>query len=307
MRVLTGADVSSDHHLVVTAVRLRLKKYTDANSNTRTKYNLELLRNKDTQTAFQISLSNRFQLLQGLIDDSETDLETQWEESKNLWRDTCEEVLGKKKAQHKEWISTDTIQKLQTRKERKIALNTSRTRAAKSKAQAEYTAADREVKRSISQDKRDYIDYLASQAEEAAGQGNFKDLYLTTKKLAGKFQQTDMPVKEKDGKLLTTVKEQLKRWAEHFRELLNHPAPKLLPDIPPAEAELPISCEKPAKAEIKKAIMTLRNGKTAGPDGIKADKTTTSVLHSLFGTEIWEKEEVPAQWREGIVIKLPKK
>ena len=120
VRVLTGADVSSDHHLVVTAVRLRLKKYTDANSNTRTKYNLELLRNKDTQTAFQISLSNRFQLLQGLIDDSETDLETQWEESKNLWRDTCEEVLGKKKAQHKEWISTDTIQKLQTRKERKL-------------------------------------------------------------------------------------------------------------------------------------------------------------------------------------------
>ena len=54
------------------------------------------------------------------------------------------------------------------------------------------------MKRSIRKDKRDYIDYLASQAEEAAGQGNFKDLYLTTKKLAGKFQQTDMPVKDKD-------------------------------------------------------------------------------------------------------------
>ena len=130
--------------------------------------------------------------------------------SKKLWRDTCEEVLGKKKAQHKEWISADTIQRLETRKERKSALNTSRTRAAKSKAQAEYTTADREVKRNIRKDKRDYIDHLASQAEEAASQGNFKDLYLTTKKLAGKFQQTDMPVKDKDGKLLTTVEEQLK-------------------------------------------------------------------------------------------------
>ena len=59
----------------MTAVRLQLKKYTYANSNTRTRYNVGLLRNKDTQTAFQISLSNRFQLLQGLIDDSETDLE----------------------------------------------------------------------------------------------------------------------------------------------------------------------------------------------------------------------------------------
>nr|KAG5700710.1 hypothetical protein BaRGS_029075 [Batillaria attramentaria] len=30
------------------------------------------------------------------------------------------------------------------------------------------------------------------------------------------------------------------------------------------------------------------------------------MLHSLF-SKIWETEEVPAQWKEGIVIKLPKK
>ena len=160
----------------MTVVRLRLKKYTYASNNTWTRYNVGLLRNKDTQTVFQISLSNRFQLLQGLIDDSDTDLETQLEESKKLWRDTCEEVLGKTKGQHKEWTSADTIQRLKTRKERKSALNTSWTRAAKSKALAEYTAADREVKRNIRKDKRDYIDHLASQAEEADGQGNLTPL-----------------------------------------------------------------------------------------------------------------------------------
>nr|KAG5685527.1 hypothetical protein BaRGS_020106 [Batillaria attramentaria] len=58
--------------------------------------------------------------------------------------------------------------------------------------------------------------------------------------------------------------------------------------------------------------MTLRNGKAAGPDeipaeAIKADtETAVNMLHSLF-SKIWEKEEVPAQWKEGIVIKLPKK
>ena len=49
---------------------------------------------------------------------------------------------------------------------------------------------DREVKRSIKKDKRDYIDDLARQAETAAGQGNLRDPYLVTKKLTGKFQQT---------------------------------------------------------------------------------------------------------------------
>nr|KAG5694841.1 hypothetical protein BaRGS_028769 [Batillaria attramentaria] len=311
VRVMRGADVPSDHHLLATTLRLRLKRHTNANS-TRTRYNVGLLRNTDTQAAFRISLSNRFQPLQDLIEDSEMDIETQWEHSKKLWHDTCEEVLGKRKTQHKEWISADTIQKLEVRKEKKTALNTSRTRRAKAKAQEEYTAADREVKRSTRKDKRDYIDNLASQAEEAARQGNLKDLYQVTKKLAGKFQQTDKPVKDKNGHPLTTTEEQLKRWAEHFRELLNRPIPETPPDIPPAETELPINCDKPSKAEIRKAIMTLKNGKAAGPDeipaeAIKADtETAVNMLHSLF-SKIWEKEEVPAQWKEGIVIKLPKK
>ena len=117
---------------------------------------------------------------------------------------------------------------------------------------------------------------------------------------------------DKNGNPLTTTNEQLKRWADHFRELLNRPTPDTPPDIPPAETELPISCDKPSKTEIKKAIMTLRSGKAAGPDeipaeAIKADiETAVHMLYSLF-SKIWEKEEVRAQWKEGIIIKLPKK
>ena len=46
---------------------------------TRTRYNVGLLRSKDTQAAFHISLSNRFQPLLELIEGGETDIETQWE------------------------------------------------------------------------------------------------------------------------------------------------------------------------------------------------------------------------------------
>ena len=70
VRMMRVADVSSDHHLLMTTVRLRLKRFTIANS-TRTKYNVGPLRDKDTQAAFQISLSNRFQPLQELIEDNE--------------------------------------------------------------------------------------------------------------------------------------------------------------------------------------------------------------------------------------------
>ena len=59
-------------------------------------------------------------------------------------------------------------------------------------------------------------------------------------------------------------------------------------------------------------IPGIQNGKAAGPDGIPAEAlkgdVTTSVemLYSLF-EEILEKEEIPAEWKEGYLIKIPKK
>ena len=95
-------------------------------------------------------------------------------------------------------------------------------------------------------------------------------------------------------------------------ELLNRPAPENPPDIPPAETELPINCDRPTEREIREAIMMLKNGKAAGPDEIPAEAiradldTAVRVLYRLFG-KIWEEGKVPADWREGLIIKLPKK
>jgi hypothetical protein len=96
---------------------------------------------------------------------------------------------------------------------------------------------------------------------------------------------------------------------------LNHPVPKTSPDIPPAETELLVNFDKPSKREIRKAIAKLKNSKAAGPDNITAEAmkadtelavTILTILYNLF-SKIWEKEEVPAQWKEGLVIKLLRK
>ncbi|CAH8639446.1 unnamed protein product, partial [Schistosoma mattheei] len=75
---------------------------------------------------------------------------------------TCHEVLGHKKHHHKEWITVDTLGKIQERRNKKAAINTSRTRAEKAKAQAEYTEVNKQVKRSIRTDKRKYVEDLAT-------------------------------------------------------------------------------------------------------------------------------------------------
>ncbi|VDP82985.1 unnamed protein product, partial [Schistosoma mattheei] len=60
------------------------------------------------------------------------------------------------------------------------------------------------------------------------------------------------------------------------------------------------------------AIRQIKSGKAAGPDDIpaealKADVAVTArILHILFN-KIWDEEQVPTDWEEGLLIKIPKK
>ena len=47
-----------------------------------------------------------------------------------------------------------------------------------------YRCKDKEVKKSMRQDKRKWVDHLAMEAEEAAGSGRMKEVYDITKTLS---------------------------------------------------------------------------------------------------------------------------
>lgn len=119
-------------------------------------------------------------------------------------------------------------------------------------------------------------------------------------------------MKVKEGKKIPDVEGQEHRRVEHFEELLNRPPPQNPVDIQPAENDQPIVCDVPSKEDIHKAIKQLRNGKSTGPDNIPAEAlkadvdTSVEMLYPLC-RDIWEKEEVPSEWKEGYLIKLPKK
>ena len=119
-------------------------------------------------------------------------------------------------------------------------------------------------------------------------------------------------MKDDNGKVITREVDQRKHWAEHFKQLLNRPPPTTRPTIPQPEAELPVDASPPTKAEVLKAIMTLKSGKAAGPDGIpaealKMDPETTANLMTPLLQKVWEEGKVPADWKKGYLFKLPKK
>jgi len=310
VRVQRGADAASDHHLVVTKLKLKLKK-NHARNKARDRFNTNFLSERATAEKFAVTVKNKYQVLQEILEDDETNICTAWQHIKETWINSCEEVLGKKRRQHQQWISHDTLKKVETRKQKKAEINNSRTRAAKAAAQVEYTTANKNVKQSVKADKRKFIENLADEAEEASQKGNMKELYDTTKKLTGKYNKADRPIKDKEGNTLTTTEDQTKRWAEHFHELLNRPAPTNPPNIQPADP-LTINCENPSKDEIKAAIKKIKNGKAAGPDNVPGEaikgevETSVNMLYHLF-KKVWDAEEVPQEWKDGYIVKLPKK
>lgn len=72
------------------------------------------------------------------------------------------------------------------------------------------------------------------------------------------------------------------------------------------------NCNPPTKEEIIHAIKKMKNGKAASPDGIPAEaikigvETTADLLLPLF-KKIWDREEIATDWKDGHIIKLPKK
>ncbi|VDP09402.1 unnamed protein product [Schistosoma margrebowiei] len=195
VRTRRGANVASDHHLVVANLKLKLKKELNNWTNNNTK----------------IALNNRFQALQDLLKEEETTIEDNWKSIKEALTSTCQEVLGLKKHHHNEWISIETLDKIKERKNKKAAINNNRTRAEKVQAQAEYTKANKQVKWSIRADKKKYVEELATTAEKAAREGNMKQLHDTTKKLSGKYSKPERPVKDKEGKPITEIQQQRNR------------------------------------------------------------------------------------------------
>ena len=67
-----------------------------------------------------------------------------------------------------------------------------------------------------------------------------------------------------------------------------------------------------SKAEIRRAIKSLKNGKAPGEDMITAEllkadlEFTTDRVKELIDT-IWSLEKVPLKWKRGLIIKIPKK
>ena len=102
---------------------------------------------------------------------------------------------------------------------------------------------DKEVKRKTKADNIAFIDNLADEAETAAHMQNMATLYKITKAPAGGFKNSDFPMKDADGMIITSVEKQTQLWKTHFDTILNKEAPREVEDIPERDEYLHVNMQ----------------------------------------------------------------
>ncbi|VDP51662.1 unnamed protein product [Schistosoma curassoni] len=92
----------------------------------------------------------------------------------------------------------------------------------------------------------------------------------------------------------------------------NAGSPLGLLDIKAAHTDLLIDVTPPTIEGIRMSIRQIKSAKVTGHDNITAEalkpdiEVTANMLHTPF-RKIWEEEQVPTDWKEGYLIKMPKK
>ena len=86
--------------------------------------------------------------------EDEEDVDTIWDEFKTAYNETTEVILGKRRKDVKEWVSENTLETMEERKEMKRKMNSTKSTRIARKWREEYRKLDREAKRKCKRDKK---------------------------------------------------------------------------------------------------------------------------------------------------------
>ena len=167
-RVQRGADTNSDHYLVRTKIKLRLSSHR---SNKKAKPRLDVRRLKDEDTRKKYYEAVRTKLEENRTESE--DIEEVWEHQKNAYVKAAEEVLGYRKGKNKPWISEDSWKLIDERKHIKTRINSTRSQRIQNRLKETYREKDKEVKRSVREDKRRCTERTSRKGRRGGGRTEY--------------------------------------------------------------------------------------------------------------------------------------
>ena len=316
VRSYRGADIGSDHQLLIATLKLKLKA-PNRNADRIPRFNTTSLLEDECKEAFAIECRNRFAVLETLREEEQT-LNEEWCGIRNTFQSAGREVLGHAVTRRKPWISSDTWDTIKRRQRQKLIVESFRGSNENYRVEhAKYSSIDSEVKRKARNDWREYLERKADEADKAMNSGSGYGVRIAHRIIneisTGAKKKKHIPIRKRDGSVITTEDEERQRWMEHFGEVMNrrYEGNNLI-DIPEAEEDLDVPMNEFSVFEVEAIIKKLRRWKAPGYDGITAEmilaenEVTPRILTRLF-CRMWHEEAKPDEWELGVLVKMAKK
>ena len=161
VRAYRGADIASDHNLLVAVLSLKLRR-ARRRQGRRHQFDSSKLKDDRVRQDFRRELNNRFQILG---EEQEMNIDS----FNQVFKAAGEQVLGFKKRKKEEWIQGKTWEKIETRRRVKQQISSTQSERVRDQLSRKYSELDREVKKMTKLDKRKFVERLAKEAEEATG------------------------------------------------------------------------------------------------------------------------------------------
>ncbi|VDP76556.1 unnamed protein product [Schistosoma mattheei] len=153
VRTRRGADIATDHHQPVDAkMKLKLKKHWTTGQTALHSFYTAFIRRTGKLNEFEITLGNRSQ--------EETTMEDNWKGIRGALISACQEILGRKKHHHKEWISFGVLDKIHEGKNNKTVIINNRTRTQNVREKVEHTKANKQMKEGVRADEQKHVEEL---------------------------------------------------------------------------------------------------------------------------------------------------
>ena len=313
-RSMPGADDCwTDHRLLISRLRFRLRNLSGHKMTKRLRcFNIERLKIPSVQNEY----SNRISQILNEVGTSfqQATVEQDWNIIRTSITKAAEDVIGFSTRQHQDWFDQNDVEILQLidkKKSARLSLENRYTRA----SSIRFQEAKQECQRKIREIQNLWWQKKAREIQSYADGRDLRRFYAATKEIFGPRRVNSNALKTADEKTtLTEGQDILKRWKEHFEELLNRTstaADDLLNNVP----QLPIRhwmSIPPTFSEFLKAMNRMKAWKAPGSDNIPLELISqggTPIVTRLFKLilQIWETKYIPDDLKNATILPIFKK
>lgn len=312
VRSYRGANMDTDHYLVVTRVRAKINmcKY-NLKKDEIERCNIEKIKQPKTKREYdqQIKL-----LCSQIGNKMERNIEEEWTSLEEILKLSADEKIGyMEKNKRNRWFDTECEQATNEKNRKyKNLIQKKFTRV----ATEEYRDARRKEKRIHKMKKKELYEKELAWLQECDNKNESRKFYKQIIKMREGFQVKNLSCKNAEGEIIRDDKEVLKRWKEYFQSMYGNTEDEVDDNhangAHTVEEEDGEKIVPPTREEIKESITKLKNNKESGPDGLiaelfKVDSNEYVDRVWRLMKRVWKEETFPSKWEEGLICPIYKK